>query len=144
MKAQSEKPPENALQSMRLDKWLWAARFFKTRGLAQQAIEAGRVLVDGERVKVARALKAGERVTVRIGDQEQQVQVISLSEQRGPATTARTLYQETEQSIARRAEAATLRRLAPEPAWTIEQGRPTKRDRRQIERLKGWPGSSHE
>jgi len=142
MKARPDRLPENALQSMRLDKWLWAARFFKTRGLAQEAIEAGRVLVDEERVKVARALRPGEHVTVRIGDQAQQVQVVSLSEQRGPATVARTLYQETEQSITRRAEAATLRRLAPEPAWTIEQGRPTKRDRRQIERLKGWPGSN--
>ncbi len=122
--------------SMRLDKWLWAARFFKTRGLAQQAIESGRVLVGGERVKVARALRTRERVTVRIGDLEQQVEVRALSERRGPATEARLLYEETPESQQRREELANARRLAPEPAWTIEQGRPTKRDRRQLDRLR--------
>jgi ribosome-associated heat shock protein Hsp15 len=116
---------------------LWAARFFKTRGLAQQAIEAGRVLVDGERVKVARALRAGEGVTIRVGDQEQCVEVLVLSEQRGPATVARTLYRETPESVARREALALQRRLAPEPAWAIEQGRPTKRDRRKMERFQG-------
>jgi ribosome-associated heat shock protein Hsp15 len=137
MRASQRHPSVSDLQSIRLDKWLWAARFFKTRGLAQQAIEAGRVLVDDERVKVARALRPGERVTVRIGEAEQQIEVLGLSEQRGPATVARTLYRETPESLARREEAATLRRLAPEPAWSIEQGRPTKRDRRLIERLRG-------
>lgn len=127
----------HAPATMRLDKWLWAARFFKTRGLAQQAIEAGRVLVGGERVKVARALRAGESVTVRIGDQAQEVEVLLLSEQRGPATVARTLYGETPESVAKREALALQRRLAPEPAWAIEQGRPTKRDRRQMERFHG-------
>ena len=79
MGLRSHEKSNQALVTIRLDKWLWAARFFKTRGLAQQAIEAGRVLVDGERVKVARALRAGEGVTVRIGDQEQHVEVLVLS-----------------------------------------------------------------
>ncbi len=127
----------HALVTVRLDKWLWAARFFKTRGLAQQAIEAGRVLVNRERVKVARALRPGEGVTVRVGDQEQCVEVLLLSEQRGPATVARTLYRETPESLAKREVLALQRRLAPEPAWAIEQGRPTKRDRRKIERFQG-------
>jgi len=133
----SQEQPSHASVTIRLDKWLWAARFFKTRGLAQQAIEAGRVLVDGERVKVARALRAGEGVTVRVGDQEQCVEVLVLSEQRGPATVARTLYRETPESLAKREALALQRRLAPEPAWAIEQGRPTKRDRREMERFQG-------
>jgi ribosome-associated heat shock protein Hsp15 len=137
MRASQRNPSAQDLQSIRLDKWLWAARFFKTRGLAQQAIEAGRVLVEDDRIKVARALRVGERVTVHIGDQEQQVEVLGLSEQRGPATVARMLYRETPESLARREEEASRRRLAPEPAWSIEQGRPTKRDRRLIERLRG-------
>jgi ribosome-associated heat shock protein Hsp15 len=133
----SQEQPSHAPVTIRLDKWLWAARFFKTRGLAQQAIGAGRVLVDGERVKVARALRAGEGVTVRVGDQEQCVEVLVLSEQRGPATVARTLYRETPESLAKREALALQRRLAPEPAWAIEQGRPTKRDRREMERFQG-------
>jgi len=141
MPASPRQSADTELQSIRLDKWLWAARFFKTRGLAQQAIEAGRVLVDDDRVKVARALRPGERITVRIGEQEQQVEVLALSERRGPATVARALYRETPESLARREEAAAQRRLAPEPAWSIEQGRPTKRDRRLIERLRGRGGS---
>lgn len=128
---------DGSRESIRLDKWLWAARFFKTRGLAQQAIEAGRVLVEGQRVKVARVLRVGERLTIRVADLEQQLVVLGLSDRRGPAPVARELYSETAESVARREEAARLRRIAPDPAWSIEQGRPTKRDRRQIERLKG-------
>ena len=124
-------------EPIRIDKWLWAARFFKTRGLAQTAIENGRVLVDDQRVKPARTLRTGERLTIRIADSEQQVEVLSLTDRRGPAPVARELYRETPESIARREASARLRRIAPEPAWSIEQGRPTKRDRRQIERLKG-------
>lgn len=143
MGQRSQEQPGHAPVTIRLDKWLWAARFFKTRGLAQQAIEAGRVLVGGERVKVARALRAGEGVTVRVGDQEQCVEVLVLSEQRGPATVARTLYRETPDSVAKREALALQRRLAPEPAWAIEQGRPTKRDRRKMERFQGG-GSADE
>jgi ribosome-associated heat shock protein Hsp15 len=123
--------------TLRLDKWLWAARFFKTRGLAQEAIDTGRVLVAGERVKTARMLRVGELLTIKIGELEQQVLVRGLSSLRGPAPVARDLYLETEDSVKRRQERASLRRLATEPAWSIEEGRPTKRDRRQLDRLRG-------
>jgi ribosome-associated heat shock protein Hsp15 len=121
---------------MRIDKWLWAARFFKTRGLAQDAIEAGRVGVEGERVKTARPLRVGERVTVRIGEITREVRVCALSEQRGPASVAQHLYAETADSIATREAARERRRLFAEPARTIE-GRPTKRDRRVLDRARG-------
>jgi ribosome-associated heat shock protein Hsp15 len=120
---------------VRLDKWLWAARFFKTRGLAQDAIEHGRVLVYGERVKVARALRIGERVRVRVGDVEREVVVRGLSDSRGPAPVAQALYEETADSVAAREAALERRRLYGEPAAAV-QGRPTKRDRRQLDRAK--------
>jgi len=121
---------------MRIDKWLWAARFFKTRGLAQDALEGGRVQVEGERVKTARLLRVGERVFVRVGEVERTVVVQELSEQRGPASVAQRLYQETPVSVAAREAAREQRRLFSEPARAIE-GRPTKRDRRAIDRAKG-------
>jgi ribosome-associated heat shock protein Hsp15 len=118
---------------VRLDKWLWAARFFKTRGLAQEAIEGGRVTVDGERPKVARLLRNGERVRVRIGDVEREVVVRGLSDRRGSASTAQALYEETSDSIAAREDARERRRRFAEPGSTIA-GRPTKRDRRRLDR----------
>jgi ribosome-associated heat shock protein Hsp15 len=121
---------------VRIDKWLWAARFFKTRGLAQDAIEHGRVLVEGERVKVARALRVGESVTVRIDDIARVVVVRELSEQRGPAPVAQRLYEETADSVAAREAARERRRFVVEPARDIE-GRPTKRDRRALDRARG-------
>ena len=121
---------------LRIDKWLWAARFFKTRGLAQAAIESGRVLVDGQRVKLSRPLRVGDRLQVRAGDLERTVIVEGLSDQRGPAQVAQQLYRETEESIAKREAHAQQRRLAAEPALSIEAGRPTKRDRRALERLR--------
>ena len=121
---------------MRLDRWLWAARFFKTRSLAQEAIEQGRARINDERVKTARLLRVGERVTVRIETQEREVIVLGLSEQRGPASVAQMLYQETGKSIAAREAARELRRLYAEPAHDIV-GRPTKRDRRQPDRTRG-------
>jgi ribosome-associated heat shock protein Hsp15 len=121
---------------MRIDKWLWAARFFKTRGLAQDAIENGRVLVDGERVKVARTLRVGEKVSVRVGDATREVVVLGLSEQRGPAVVAQQLYGETAASVAAREAARERRRLFAEPSQAIE-GRPTKRDRRALDRARG-------
>jgi ribosome-associated heat shock protein Hsp15 len=120
---------------MRIDKWLWAARFFRTRGLAQDAIEQGRVRVGDERVKVARTLAPGDTVTVRIGDDERVVVVRGLSEQRGPAVVAQQLYEETADSAAAREAARERRRLHAEPARTIE-GRPTKRDRRALDRAR--------
>jgi ribosome-associated heat shock protein Hsp15 len=121
---------------VRIDKWLWAARFYKTRGLAQEAIGQGRVRVAGERVKTARVLKVGETLTVRVGDDERTVTVCGLSEQRGPAPVARALYEESADSLAAREAAIERRRQAAEPAWSIE-GRPTKRDRRALDRARG-------
>jgi ribosome-associated heat shock protein Hsp15 len=121
---------------MRIDKWLWAARFFKTRGLAQDAIDGARVLVEGERVKTARTLRVGETVTVRVGDVVRVVEVRGLSEQRGPAALAQQLYEETAESLVAREAERERRRLFSEPAHAIE-GRPTKRDRRVLDRAKG-------
>jgi ribosome-associated heat shock protein Hsp15 len=118
---------------VRLDKWLWAARFYKTRGLAQTAIEKGHVLVGGERVKVARNLKLGERVSISIGDIERLIDVAGLSDVRRAAPIAQLLYRETPESIAKREAQAERRRLYPEPARGIV-GRPTKRDRRDLAR----------
>lgn len=121
---------------VRVDKWLWAARFFKTRGLAQEAIDLGRVLVEGERVKTARLLRLGERIALRSGEVERLVIVRGLSDQRGPAPVAQQLYEETAESIAAREAARERRRLFDEPAHEIE-GRPTKRDRRALDRARG-------
>lgn len=119
---------------MRLDKWLWAARFFKTRSLAQQAIEAGRVKLAEARVKPAHGLKAGDAVSVRVGELEWQVVVRGLSDKRGPAEQARKLYEETAASRAERERRIELRRWSAEPAADMK-GRPTKRDRRRLEGL---------
>ena len=117
---------------MRVDKWLWAARFFKTRSLAQQAIAAGRVKLNEARVKPSHELKAGDALGIRVGDYEWQIVVKLLSDKRGPAEQARKLYEETEASRAERARRMDLRRWGAEPANALK-GRPTKRDRRQIE-----------
>lgn len=118
---------------MRIDKWLWAARFFKTRSAAQQAVDGGKVKVNGERAKPSKALKTGDRLVIHIGAYEWVVRVARLSDQRGPASVARTLYEEEEASRARRTEAVALRRLAVAPGHE-RRGRPTKRERRQLER----------
>ena len=120
---------------MRLDKWLWAARFYKTRSLAQQAIERAHVRLNDERTKPAHDLKVGDSVAVRKGDYEWKVLVRQLSERRGPAAEAQKLYEETAESRAERERRMDLRRLSPEPAATIK-GRPTKRDRRELEKVK--------
>ena len=116
---------------MRLDKWLWAARFFKTRSLAQQAIGAGRVKLNEARVKSSHELKAGDALAIRVGDFEWQIVVSALSDKRGPAEEARKLYQETEASRAERERRMDLRRWGAEPARDLK-GRPTKRDRRKL------------
>jgi ribosome-associated heat shock protein Hsp15 len=120
---------------MRLDKWLWAARFYKTRSLAQQAIEAGRVRLGGERVKPSRAVAAGDLLAIRVQEFDWEVAVRELSERRGPAAEARRLYEESEHSRRRREDLLAERKLAVEPARAL-QGRPTKRDRRVLERLR--------
>jgi len=117
---------------MRIDKWLWAARFFKTRSLAQQAIAAGRVKLNDARVKSSHELKIDDAVTVRVGDFEWRINVKALSDKRGPAEQARKLYQESEASRAERERRTDLRRWGAEPAKELK-GRPTKRDRRRIE-----------
>jgi len=122
---------------MRLDKWLWAARFYKTRSLAAQEIGKGRVLVNDQPAKPARDIAVGDRVAVRKEDPAMHVCVRALSAVRGPAPVARQLYEETPESIAARERAAEMRRLAPEPAQTITAGRPTKRDRRLIGQIRG-------
>jgi ribosome-associated heat shock protein Hsp15 len=116
---------------VRLDKWLWAARFFKTRSLAQQAVAGGRVQLNGERTKPAHEVKAGNMVVVRVGDWRWEVKVIALSDRRGPAEEARKLYDETEASRAERERRNDLRRWGAEPAAALK-GRPTKRDRRRL------------
>jgi ribosome-associated heat shock protein Hsp15 len=126
---------------IRIDKWLWAARFFKTRSLAQQAIAAGKVKLDGERIKPAHEVKIGNDLAIRIGDYEFLLKVAALSDQRGPAPEARKLYEETEASKAERQRRQDLRRLSPEPG-AARKGRPTKRDRRRLEALATPPGGS--
>jgi len=121
---------------MRLDKWLWAARFFKTRSLATQAIDHGRVKLNGERVKPAREVKPGDRLDLRIGEADWTLTVQALAVQRGPAPAAQALYAEDPASLARRRQQASDRKLAASPAAAIK-GRPTKRDRRQIHRFTG-------
>ena len=120
--------------SVRIDKWLWAARFFKTRSLATQAVENGRVRLDGERVKPARALKPGMLVDIDNGSTRWEVKVVALAEVRGSAVVAQTLYAETdEESAAKRQMLADERRFFHEPGAAIK-GRPTKRDRRRIDK----------
>jgi ribosome-associated heat shock protein Hsp15 len=130
---------------MRLDKWLWAARFYKTRGLAVEFIEKGRVQVNGQPVKRSRELRPGDRVALRQGERGEiarEVQVLGLSEVRGPAPQAQQLYAETAASIAARESAAKARAYQTEPAHAIEQGRPTKRDRRELVEWQRWSASS--
>ena len=121
-------------EKMRLDKWLWAARFFKTRSLAIQAIENGRVKLNGDRVKPAREVKLGDRLELHAGDFDWVLTVRGLSMQRGPAPVAQALYEEDSASLARRQQQVSDRKLAVNPAAAIK-GRPTKRDRRQIHRF---------
>jgi ribosome-associated heat shock protein Hsp15 len=127
------------MDKLRIDKWLWAARFYKTRTLATEEIARGRVAVNGQEVKPAREVKVGDTVSLRQGSLARTVVVKGLSGVRGPAPVAQQLYEETQESIKARELAAEQRRLAPEPALTIEQGRPTKRGRRELDDAqRGW------
>jgi ribosome-associated heat shock protein Hsp15 len=123
-----------SLSSLRIDKWLWAARFYKTRSIASDEIGKNRVQVNGQDAKPSREVKPGDTVRLRQGAVERTVLVKGLSAVRGPASVAQLLYEETPQSLEARQKASEMNRLAREPALSIEQGRPTKRDRRQIER----------
>ena len=121
---------------LRIDKWLWAARFFKTRSLAAQAVDGGRVQVNGARVKPSKDVKPGDEVAVHIGELEWVVDVRALAARRGPAEAAQKLYEERAESRLRRQAAVDARKLLPEPAFGLS-GRPTKRDRRLLKRLAG-------
>lgn len=121
---------------MRLDKWLWAARFFKTRRLAVEAIEGGRVSVNGDRAKPAKEIRVGDELAVRRPPYEHRVVVKGLAEQRGSASIAARLFDETEESRARRAVLAAEMKALPQPRFA---GRPTKKTRRDYER---WLRSS--
>jgi ribosome-associated heat shock protein Hsp15 len=127
---------KTSLDKMRLDKWLWAARFFKTRSLAIQAIDNGRVKLNGERVKPAREVKPGDRLDVHLGEADWTLTVRALAMQRGPAPVAQALYEEDPASRARRQQQLQDRKLAASPEAAIK-GRPTKRDRRRIHRFTG-------
>lgn len=124
------------MDRLRIDKWLWAARFYKTRSLACEEIDKGRVQVNGAVVKPSRELKVGDSLLLRHGPVCRTVTVLALSDKRGPAPVAALLYQETEDSVRLRLQAAEQRRLAPEPALSLSQGRPTKRDRRDTQQLR--------
>jgi ribosome-associated heat shock protein Hsp15 len=127
------------MERLRIDKWLWAARFYKTRTLAGEEVARGRVQVNGQQVKPAREVKAGDMVSVRQGPDVRIVAIKGLSGMRGPAAAAQQLYEETPESLRSREQAAQHRRLAPEPALAIEQGRPTKRGRRELDDAqRGW------
>lgn len=120
---------------VRLDKWLWAARFFKTRALAAQAIETGKVEVNGERAKRAKQLQVGDQLRIRLGPYHHVVNVRAVSEHRGPAAIAARLYEETEESRKAR-EAMQLQMKVAQAVPGYDRGRPSKKDRRDIERLR--------
>jgi ribosome-associated heat shock protein Hsp15 len=126
----------DALQGVRIDKWLWAARFFKTRSLASEAAGGGKVEVNGERAKPAKTVRAGDEVRVRLGVFEHVVIVRGLSERRGPASAAQALYEETAESAAARAKLAERMRYEA-VALLADPGRPSKKDRRDIRRARG-------
>ncbi len=124
------------MEKTRIDKWLWAARFFKTRSLATDAVNRGHVQMQQQDIKPSREVKVGDTLTIWQAKVPHTVVVQGISEQRGPAPIAQQLYAETPDSIQQRAVVAENRRLSPEPALSLEHGRPTKRDRRDLD--KGW------
>lgn len=126
------------MEKLRIDKWLWAARFFKTRSLATDEIDKGRVEINGQEVKPAREVKVGDTVAVRREGLTRTVVVKGVSDVRGPASVAQQLYEETPESLQERERAAEQRRYAREPALSIEHGRPTKRGRRELDEARGW------
>jgi ribosome-associated heat shock protein Hsp15 len=123
------------LGRVRVDKWLWAARFYKTRSQATDAVHGGKVEVNGARVKPAKELAVGDELRIRLGPYEYLVVVRALSERRGPAVVAQTLYEETAESIVAREKLREAHRLAPPMFVYEEKGRPTKKDRRTLSKL---------
>ena len=137
------KEPKLSTAPVRLDKWLWAARFYKTRALAVEAIGKNRVDVNGQPAKPSRDVRVGDELTVReSGLPARTVEVLGVSDLRGPAPVAQQLYAETAASVAAREAAREARRQGVEPAQTIEHGRPTKRDRRQLADWDRWSASA--
>lgn len=126
-------------ETIRIDKWLWAARFFKTRSLAAEAVAGGKVAIDGARAKPSRILRAGDKITVRRGPYEWQIVVKELARLRGPASQAQRLYEESAESMAKRQAVAAQLKLERPPEFD-SPGRPTKRDRREMSRFtkRGW------
>ena len=122
---------------VRIDKWLWAARFFKTRSLAAQAVEGGKVKLNDARVKPAKALQVGDRLEIHIGTYQWSIRVCVLNDRRGPATAARALYAEDAASVERRAAAVAARREGFDP-FPEHGGRPVKKQRRALQRLRGF------
>ena len=134
---------EKATESkVRLDKWLWAARFFKTRSLSADEIGRGRVQVNGQAAKASREVRVGDRIELKQGHVARTVVVTAASEQRGSATAAAEMFEETRDSIEQRTKQALQRRMNIEPSLAIEQGRPTKRDRRQLADWNRWSASA--
>ena len=123
------------MDEVRIDRWLWTARFFKTRGAATDAVLGGRVHVNGARVKPAKDVRTGDTVEVTIGDTRREVVIAALAERRGPATVAQSLYEETPDSVARREQRSADRRFA-RPLGADLGARPTKQDRRRLEALR--------
>jgi ribosome-associated heat shock protein Hsp15 len=123
------------MESVRIDRWLWAARFYKTRGLATESVLGGHVQLNGARVKPARDVHVGDRVLIRIGALAWDVEVLALSEKRGPASVARTLYEESEESRQAREAFVAQKRLA-QPLGADLGARPTKQDRRRLDALR--------
>ena len=136
------------MDKLRIDKWLWAARFYKTRSLAVEEIDKGRVCINALEVKPSREVKVGDMVALRQGPITRTLVVRGISSQRGPAPVAQQLYEETEESLALKARAAEQRHLTSDPASSLEHGRPTKRDRRTLDKAQGkdwdnrWSASS--
>ena len=130
------------MDEVRLDKWLWAARFYKTRSITVEEITKGRVNVNGQPAKPARSVRLADRIELRRDGTSRTVLVRALSEVRGPAPVAQALYEETPDSIAQREKQAQERRFAAEPSQSIEQGRPTKRDRRKLADWNRWSATA--
>ena len=123
------------MDEVRIDRWLWAARFFKTRSTATDAVSGGRVHLNGARVKPAKDVRPGDTVEVTTGDTRREVLVLAIAERRGPAAVAQSLYEETADSVARREQRSAERRLA-RPLGADLGARPTKQDRRRLEALR--------
>ncbi len=125
------------MDKLRIDKWLWAARFYKTRSLAVEELDKGRICINGQEVKPSREVKTGDTLTLRQGPLTRTLVVRGISSQRGPAPVAQQLYEETAESLALKAKAAEQRHLTSDPASSLEHGRPTKRDRRSLDKAQG-------